>query len=195
MTVFTLVFCFVVYLQHKHKTLDHIPGPKRDGFFQGNIQTIERLKKLHGFTNGFEVFKFLSQEYGPVIIVWIFHIPFVYVSGAELVKKVLITSNLPKDAWSYDQLGYLFKERFMGKGLVSETDHEKWKSKRLAINPAFHKKYLKELMEQFNASCDVFLARLTELADGKTEVKMADEFNRITLDIIGKVRSLISVKM
>lgn len=83
----------------------------------------------------------------------------------------------------------------MGKGLVSETDHEKWKSKRLAINPAFHKKYLKELMEQFNASCDVFLARLTELADGKTEVKMADEFNRITLDIIGKVRSLISVKM
>lgn len=87
MTVFTLVFCFVVYLQHKHKILDHIPGPKRDGFFRGNIQTIERLKKLHGFTNGFEVFKFLSQEYGPVIIIWIFHIPFVYVSGAELVKK------------------------------------------------------------------------------------------------------------
>lgn len=75
----------------------------------------------------------------------------------------------------------------MGKGLVSETVLGKSKSKRLPINPAFHRKYLKELMEQFNLSCDVFLARLTGLADGKTEVKMADEFNRITLDLIGKV--------
>lgn len=191
MTAFTLVFCFLVYLHHKHKTLDHIPGPKRDGFLWGNIKTIERLKEEHGFSSGFEVFKFLSQEYGPVMIVWIFHIPFVYVSDPELVKKVLITSNLPKDAWSYDKLGYLFRERFMGRGLVSETDHDKWKAKRLAVNPAFHRKYLKELMAQFNASCDAFLARLTELADGQTEVKMADEFNRITLDIIGKVRRVI----
>ena len=80
----------------------------------------------------------------------------------------------------------------MGKGLVSETDHGKWKSKRLPINPAFHSKYLNELMEQFNLSCDVFLARLTGLADGKTEVKIADEFNRITLDLIGKVRGVFS---
>lgn len=78
----------------------------------------------------------------------------------------------------------------MGKGLVSETVLGKSKSKRLPINPAFHRKYLKELMEQFNLSCDVFLARLTGLADGKTEVKMADEFNRITLDLIGKVRGV-----
>ena len=138
--------------------------------------------------NGFQVLRHLVQEHGPVMIIWIFHIPLVYVSDADIVKKVLVTSNFPKDAWSYERLGYLFGERFMGKGLVTETNHEKWKNKRLAVNQAFHRKYLKELLTQFNSSCDVFLARLTDLADGKTEVKMADEFNRITLDIIGRVR-------
>ena len=104
-----------------------------------------------------------------------------------MAKKILITCNYPKDAWSYDKLAYIFGERFLGKGLVTETDHEKWKVKRLALNPAFHKHYLKGLMYQFNASCDVFLQRLTHLADGKTEVLLADEFNKITLDIIAKV--------
>ena len=188
---FTLAFCFVVYLHHKHKTLDHIPGPKRDGFFWGNVKLMQRLKEQND-SSGYEVLRDLAQEYGPVMIIWIFHLPLVYVSDADIVKKVLITSNFPKDAWSYDRLGYLFGERFMGRGLVSETDHGKWKAKRLAINPAFHRKYLKELMAQFNSSCDIFLARLAELADGKTEVKMADEFNRITLDIIGKVRTVYS---
>ena len=187
LAAFTLIFCFLVFLHHKHKTLDHIPGPKRDGFFWGNVKTMQRLKEAHGFSSGVQVLNLLSQEYGPVMVVWLFHLPIVYVTDADLVKKVLITSNFPKDSWSYDKLGYVFGERFLGKGLVTETDHEKWKIKRLALNPAFHRKYLKELMEQFNSNCDVFLSRLTELADGQTEVLMADEFNRVTLDIIGKV--------
>ena len=187
LAAFTLIFCCLVFLHHKHKTLDHIPGPKRDGFFWGNVKTMQRLKEAHGFSSGVQVLNLLSQEYGPVMVVWLFHLPIVYVTDADLVKKVLITSNFPKDSWSYDKLGYVFGERFLGKGLVTETDHEKWKIKRLALNPAFHRKYLKELMEQFNSNCDVFLSRLTELADGQTEVLMADEFNRVTLDIIGKV--------
>lgn len=187
LTLFTLVLCFVVYLHHKHKTLDHIPGPKRDGFFWGNIKEMERLKKAYGYRSGVEILNHLCREYGPVMVLWVFHIPIVYISDAELTKKVLITSNYPKDSWAYDKLAYIFGERFLGKGLVTETDHGKWKEKRVALNPAFHRKYLKEFMEQFNASCDVLLARLAKLADGKTDVLMADEFNRITLDIIGKV--------
>ena len=183
---FTLVLCFIVHLHHKHKKLDHIPGPKRDGFFWGNVRGIQRLKDKHGY-NGVQVLNLLAQEHGPVMVIWLFHLPIVYVTDADLAKKVLITSNYPKDAWSYDKLAYIFGERFLGKGLVTETDHENWKVKRLALNPAFQKHYLKGLIYQFNACCDAFLQRLTHLADGKTEVLLADEFNKITLDIIAKV--------
>ena len=55
------------------------------------------------------------------------------------------------------------------------------------MNPAFHKKYLMNLMDAFNASCDSFLTKIDSLSDGNTEVKMVDELGRITLDVIGKV--------
>ena len=44
-------------------------------------------------------------------------------------------------------------------------------------------------MDQFNFSADVLVDRLRELADGKTEVAMLDEFNRLTLDVIAKVHT------
>ena len=43
------------------------------------------------------------------------------------------------------------------------------------------------LMTSFNESCDLFLEKLDKMADGKTIVDMADEFARVTLDVIGKV--------
>ena len=55
------------------------------------------------------------------------------------------------------------------------------------LNPAFHRKYLMNLMDAFNAVGDEFLEKLGQLADGNTPVRMADEFSRVTLDIIGKV--------
>ena len=42
-------------------------------------------------------------------------------------------------------------------------------------------------MDQFNFSADVLVNRLVTMADGKTEVAMLDEFNRLTLDVVGKV--------
>ena len=43
------------------------------------------------------------------------------------------------------------------------------------------------LADAFNASCDSFLNKIDSLSDGNTEVKMVDEFGRITLDVIGRV--------
>ena len=59
------------------------------------------------------------------------------------------------------------------------------------LNPAFHRRYLMNLMTAFNSSCDLFLAKMDELADGKTVVNMAEEFARVTLDVIGKVRQTL----
>ena len=132
-------------------------------------------------------------EYGPVTLLWFFHKPVVIVSDPELVKKVLITCNLPKDPWLRSLFSAPFGERLLGGGLVTEVNHDVWQRKRTAMNPAFHRKYLKELITQFNSCCDAFLDRLSSLADGETEIKMADEFNRVTLDVIGKVIIILRI--
>ena len=42
-------------------------------------------------------------------------------------------------------------------------------------------------MDQFNASADLFIDKLSEKADGTTLVCMADTLNRVALDVICKV--------
>ena len=42
-------------------------------------------------------------------------------------------------------------------------------------------------MNAFNDSVDLLIEKLAKDADGKTEVKMLDVFNKITLDVIAKV--------
>ena len=39
-----------------------------------------------------------------------------------------------------------------------------------------------------NSEIDLLMTRLAEIADGKTTVSMMEEFNHLTLDIIGKVK-------
>jgi len=68
-----------------------------------------------------------------------------------------------------------------------QVDHQSWKKKRACLNPAFHHKYLSNLIGQFNQSCDLFLDKLSMVAEGETEVSMADELVRLALDVVGKV--------
>ena len=72
--------------------------------------------------------------------------------------------------------------------MLNEVDHGVWQKRRALLNPAFHRRYLMNLMSSFNDSCNLFLEKLDEMADGKTVVNMADEFARVTLDVIGKVQ-------
>ncbi len=46
---------------------------------------------------------------------------------------------------------------------------------------------MKDFMDQFNASADLFIDKLSEKADGTALVCMADNLNRVTLDVICKV--------
>ena len=108
-------------------------------------------------------------------------------SDCTIVRKCLITLNLPKNPFGYINVGYPFGYRMMGRGLLTQVDHDAWQKRRALLNPAFHRKYLMNLMTSFNESCDLFLEKLDKMADGKTIVDMADEFARVTLDVIGKV--------
>ena len=134
-----------------------------------------------------EIVNDMRRIYGPVVLIWGYHRPFTFVCDPELVRKCLITLNLPKNLVVYDHLGYPFGQRMAGRGVLTEADHEVWQRRRALLNPAFHRRFLMNLMPAFNESCDLFLAKLDKMADGKTVVDMAQEFARVTLDVIGKV--------
>lgn len=181
--VLTVFLIFVLFVWNQHRKYCHIPGPKRGSFFCGNISEIGDKGKLLC-----EIFLDHALVYGPVFVWWYLFTPVVVISSPELIKYGLITLNLPKAPSSYNQLSYLFgRYRFLGSGLLTQLNHEKWKQKRRLINPAFYRSHLKDLVPQFNSVADVLVAKLSKVADGKTVIDMADEFQKVTLDVIGKV--------
>ena len=190
----SLVFMvYSSYLIYVHWMYSHIPGPKRDNFFSGNYPLLQREGKRGKILH--EVVEDLRVNYGPVMVIWIYYRPILFVSDPEVARKCLVTLNLPKNSFGAKNFAFPYGQRFVGNGLVTELDHEVWQKRRSLLNPAFHRRYLMNLMSAFNSSCDLFLNKLDEMADGKTVVDMAEEFARVTMDVIGKVYLLLPTNL
>ena len=56
------------------------------------------------------------------------------------LQKVMLDNKYLKPPFNYKAMQVLFGNRFLGNGLVSETDHERWSNHRRVFNPAFHRK-------------------------------------------------------
>ena len=184
-TIFTLLFCFILHLDYLHKKYSHIPGPKRESFFWGNARAIKR--ELNEGKLAIEKVREYCEMYGPVTLLWLANKPVVVLSDAQMVKKAIITCDLPKDRAVFENVGSVFGQRFVGHGLLTETDDTRWKTKRHAILQSFHLNFLKDLMKAFNSVCDNIVERLSNVADGHTAVQICSEFNRVSLDMIAKV--------
>ncbi|XP_068683870.1 cholesterol 24-hydroxylase-like [Montipora foliosa] len=176
---------YSIYLVYVHWKYRHIPGPKRESFFRGNVSLMVR-QRAKGKTVT-ELVVDLRDIYGSSVLLWIYHIPIVFISDPEVARKCVVTLNLPKNPHAYSNFAFPFGLRYVGNGLVTEVNHDLWQKHRALLNPAFHRRYLMNLMSAFNSSCDLFVNHLNEMADGKTVVNMAEEFARVTLDVIGKV--------
>jgi len=180
-----LLLGFAVYLTNVRRKFAHIPSPPMASFFKGHADEITAMRHT-GFPTDQ---KFLEWhiEYGKILVVWFWHVPVLLVADSEMVKDIYIVKNLPKEEVSYEVLARLFGQRFLGTGLVTNVDNESWKKRRVILNPAFHRKSLKDLMDSFNSTANILLEHLGTMADGKTEVCMCDQFARAALDVICKV--------
>lgn len=181
----TAFLSYTVYLLYVHWKYRHLPGPKRDCFYRGNVPFFQR-ERAKGRAR-VQMWIDIHREFGPLFVFWAFHKAILVVSDPELLKKCLVSLNLPKSPGVYNVIGRVFGQRLAGRGVLNEIDHGVWKKRRAILNPAFHRRYLMNLMSAFNSSCDVFLAKIGEFSDGKTPVDMAEQFARVTLDVIGKV--------
>ncbi|KAG8449138.1 hypothetical protein GDO86_015986 [Hymenochirus boettgeri] len=180
-----LLFCG--YIQYIHMKYDHIPGPPRDRqvtlFIFGHSPTFVRSIKDNVLV--YDVLLDWVKMYGPVIRINILHKILLLVSTSEGVKEFLMSPGYLKDD-SYGFFAALFGVRFMGKGLLSDRDHDHWFKQRRMIDPAFSRTYLMGLMEPFNEKAEELMERLAEKADGKCKIKMHDMMSKVTLDVIGK---------
>ena len=175
---------FALYVHHQHLRYAHIPGPPRDSFFTGNVPFFRREMKRDGEKGSVTMILMnWYRQYGSVYVVWMFFIPVVILSDPDMAKKALITLNLPKEPGLYSKLSSVFGQRAAGQGILTEVDHDAWRLKRAMLEPGFHRKYLMNSMEAFNSICGDFLQNLRKYADGKTPVRMVDEFARVILDI------------
>jgi len=166
-----------------------IPGPPTPpglaGFIFGNLKEIADADK-----NGISLPDLLNNwlsKYGNTIKYQLFTKMVVISIEPIAVKDVLITKNFPKYPLIYSLVGFPFRGRFLGNGLVSEQNHEKWKRDRALFNPGFHRQKLLGYMDEFNLKGDILIEKLRELADGKTFIRLHNEISHAALDVIASV--------
>ncbi len=88
------------------------------------------------------------------------------------MKKIYIDENLSKSYNLHHTIGYPGGDRFMGNGLVTETNHEKWKTRRGLFNPGFHRqweKFIKSIMIEWIISLRVLITFMKEF-NSKTDI-------------------------
>uniref|UniRef100_A0A3Q2VLP7 Cholesterol 24-hydroxylase n=1 Tax=Haplochromis burtoni TaxID=8153 RepID=A0A3Q2VLP7_HAPBU len=105
----------------------------------------------------------------------------------SLPQSCLPVKSYPKDKFVYKKLFSLFGQRFLGNGLVTARDHEKWYKQRRIMDPAFSSTYLRGLTGTFNERAEKLMDKLADVADSKKEANMLHLVNCVTLDVITKV--------
>lgn len=63
----------------------------------------------------------------------------VNVFDPEAIKQIIIEKDFPKTDIMYYKFGLPFDHRFLGRGLVTVIDKEKWRKNRAVLNNAFHR--------------------------------------------------------
>ena len=183
-----LVLCFMLYLHYVHTRNAHLPGPPRTSFIFGNVHEIWRYQKETGKT----VPEYLMEkrsEYGPIFLITYVHRCIVILGDPSYVREVFVNHNkyLHKSPFLYNKLGFIFGERGMGFGLISNVDEILWSERRRIMNPAFHRRCLKEFVANFNSVSSRFLIHMENIADAGRPVSMVAEFGKATLESISQV--------
>nr|QVK45595.1 cytochrome P450 [Brachionus paranguensis] len=163
----------------------HIPGPKTNGllgFYLGNIPELKELVK-HKMVP--DILTDWVKEYGPCFKYQILDKISIFTISPDAIKEMYIDKNFPKHPDIYAVLGFPYGSRYMGTSLVTSLDNVKHRHRRHIMNPAFSRQLaLNGFMDEFNTKSDVLMGKLRNLADGRTAIRMLDELNNLTLDVI-----------
>ncbi|KAL4630340.1 cholesterol 24-hydroxylase isoform X1 [Arapaima gigas] len=180
-----LFACYCMYVKYIHMKYDHIPGPPRDSFLLGHSPSVMKVMQDGQVVHS----KLLEwcEKYGPVCRFNTLHYVTISVTSPEANKEFLMSPKYPKDPYVYKRLFSFFGTRFMGSGLVTNTDHNHWYRQRRMMDPAFSNSYLRGLMTTFNQIAEDLMEKLDKMAESRTPAHMHNLVNRVTLSVIAKV--------
>lgn len=117
-----------------------------------------------------------AQRFGPVYKLCFGPKSFIVISDAAVARHVLAANNA---GYNKGVLAEILED-IMGKGLIP-ADPVTWKTRKRAIVPAFHKRWLDRMCTMFADKTDALIAKLEP---GKT-VDLEERFGSLALDIIG----------
>ncbi|XP_071832486.1 cholesterol 24-hydroxylase-like [Apostichopus japonicus] len=172
----------ILYVRRKYR---HLPCPKKRSFIWGHEPEIAEVAREGGHFS--MVLVKWQKTYGSVFAMHIFDKASVVCMEPSVVRELLINTKTSKPYKFYGVFQNACGKRVGGNGLFSELDNKRWEQNRKMISPPFKRGYLIDLMYQYNNSVDELITYLRPKADGKTEILMADEFNKVAMDIIAKV--------
>ena len=184
-----LFFGFMLHLHHIHQRNAHLPGPPRSSFIFGNLADYWSYKKA---TDGRTMHEFVLEQrlkYGPIFLMTFINRAVVFLADSHYIREVFINNHkyLCKPSFRYTKVGFVFGVRGGGYGLVTNTDESSWRKRRHIMNPAFHRKCLKDFTTNFNNVSNRFLIHLENVVDGCETVSMVEEFSKVTLEAISQV--------
>ena len=139
--------CKTISIYLMRRKYSHIPGPPTRGllgFYLGNLQRIRQVMNTDGQILA-DLMREWVQLYGSVFKFQVFDQTIVFTINKEGVKNVLVAENFPKVPGIYDNVGFPYSERFLGNGLITDTDAKRWKKRRAKINPSFHREYVQHI--------------------------------------------------
>lgn len=146
-TSYFLYLVITVWL--KHRKYAHIPGPKRDGFFIGNMTSVKRALDKEG-NYGVWILQMMI-EYGDCCVFWIATEPHIIIGELTMIKEYYTNLKIfRKPDQGLINLARIGKTDFLGNySILGDTGGPNWEKKKRILDPGFKISKLQTHIKKF----------------------------------------------
>ncbi|EFO88319.1 hypothetical protein CRE_12262 [Caenorhabditis remanei] len=159
-----------------------LDGPEPH-WFLGNLKDIIDRTTLMGYNNAHDWHLEMRKKYGDRYAIFFGQKLDIFLCNEDDIKEVFI-----KNFSNFSDRGVIeiFRETKLNASLLQNTYATGWKHTRSAIAPIFATGKMKAMHETINSKIETFLEILKEKSESGEKWDIYDDFQGLTLDVIGK---------
>lgn len=185
---FLLLNLYIYWIRSEYRQFNSIPvSPGLTWFLGCLLELKEFFLENHTLFAGRAFHKYQEQYGWDLFCVPIFNRNAIYCMDLDLLPQVVNDfRTFPKDKQTNEIFAYIRGQRLSGPhGLIRDIGSEMWYSKRKAIDPAFHKSFLKSIIPGMNNAVENTLRRIdSKCRDGQKEFDMAIDLTQAAFESI-----------